>query len=469
MTLTLTGALILIVGVVLFFRSSFDLLLWVLISIPFSATAVFNLGEGESGVGISATLVLVSLYLLRRFLTIIVTGRIRLVGGLPLSWFAVFLGALGFSITTPALNPGLTFIAVDPRGALEATFTLYLGIDHLKNLAYFLVWGLFLFLATPELADLGRLRVVIKTLLYTGIFVSLWGWMQVGSSLLGLPYPYQIFNNTASGVGQGYKQAIEGLGISRMSSVSTEPSVFASYILVLIALLLGFVVIGVPLLGIRRDRWLAAFLALTVLASTASTAYVGLGFLTIITVVALLRTRNNLLIPLIWMLSGLLAFLLVSPLIYWGIPLVQGVVNNFLLTRADSFSFGQRFLSVIYALQSFSNFPIFGLGINSMTVYSMPFWLLANTGIVGLISFYGFYASLFRAPVSFLRRSSNTAWLRGLAMGSVFALLLLLLITALTGFPYIYGYFWLSISIALSVGAFLPKRAKTYESLLSLR
>ena len=456
MTLTLTGVLVLVVSIILFFRSSFTLLLFVLVSVPFSATAVFNLDNGD-GSSVSATLVLAILYVLRRALAVLLAGRIRLVGRMPLAYLATFIGALGLSLITPFLNPGVPFEAVDPKGALEASFVLHLSAEHIKQLAYFLVWGLFLLFAASDLTTLRRLKVALRVLLYTGVFVSIWGWMQVVLSVLGVPYPFYIFNNSAIGFLQGYKQVIENLNISRMSSVSAEPSVFATYILVLLSLLLGFLLIGVPVLGIRRDRWLALFFVLTAMVSTAATAYTGLLFLTLLTLVVLPRVRARPLAPLVLMVAALLLFLLTLPVLYWSIPLVQQIVDGVIFGRGDSFSFSQRFLSIVYALRSFSDSPVFGLGINSMTVYSLPFWLLANTGIFGFVTFYVFYASLFRAPLALLRNLGMPNWLRGLALGSLFALLLLLLITALTGFPYVFGYFWLPVLLVMSQGSFLTK------------
>lgn len=462
MSLTLTGALVLVAASVMFLRSSFALLLFALASIPFSATAVFNLQTGD-GASISATLVLVILYVLRRALVVLLTGRIRLVARMPVAYLAAFIGALGLSLITPSINPGITFVGVDPKGTLEATFTLYLSAEHLKNLAYFMVWGLFLLFAASELTTLGRLRVALRVLLYTGVFVSIWGWMQVVFSILGIPYPFYIFNNSVSSFLQGYKQVIENFNISRMSSVSAEPSVFATYVLVLLSLLLGFVLAGVPVLGIRKDRWLALFFGLTAVASTSATAYTGLLFLTLLTLVALPRVRTKPLTPLILIMTASLLLLLFLTVLYWSVPLVQQMVDSVILGRGESFSFSQRFSSIVYALRGFSDFPVFGLGINSMTVYSLPFWLLANTGIFGFITFYLFYASLFRSPLVLLRNLGTPNWLRGLALGNLLALLLLLFITALTGFPYTFGYFWLPILLAMIQGSFLTKSNEANE------
>lgn len=459
MSLTVTGAVVLLMATVIFFRSSFALLLFVLVSIPFSATAVFNL-QSDDGASISATLVLAILYIFRRTLTTLLEGRFRLVGRMPLSFLAAFIGVLGFSLVMPFLNSGITFTGVDPKGALEKTFTLYLSVEHLKNLAYFLIWGLFLFFAASDITTLERLKIVLRVLLYTGVFVSLWGWMQIALSVLGRPYPFYIFNNSTSGFLQGYKQVIEELNISRMSSVSAEPSVFAAYILVLLSLLLGFLLIGIPVLGTYKDRWLALFFVLTAMASTAATAYTGLLLLTFFIVVSLPYVRAKPLAPLALILAALMLTSTVLTVLYWSVPLVQQVIDSFIFARRDSFSFSQRFLSIMYALQIFSNFPVLGIGINSITVYSLSFWLLANTGILGFWVFCMFYASLFRAPLALLRNPDMPNWLRGLALGSLFALSLLLFITTLTGFPYVFGYFWLPVFLAISQEHFLAKSKK---------
>lgn len=465
MTLTITGAAILLLSVVAFLRSSFALFLLVIISIPFSATAVFNIAEKDSnsGTGISFTLVVLLLYLFRRFLEVLLKGRTIILGRFSLGLFFVFLASMALSLAVPLLNSGKTFQAVDPFGAIEATYTVALDVEHIIQWGYFALWGLFLLLAGKDIADTKQLILVMRTMLYTGIFVCIWGWMQLIVSMLGLPYPYQVFNNTLSGSGHGYRQIVEGVGISRMSSVSVEPSFFSAYLLVLLSLLLGFIILGVPVIGKYRDLWLAGLFAVTAASSTAATAYSGLGFIGLLGFFAILWARKQLLSRLILVLVGVLGTIFVVGMLYLSVPLVQNITNSFLLNRTDSFSFSIRFQSLVFALHSFTNFPLLGLGVNSMTVYSLPFWLIANGGLLGLFTFIAAYLSLFRYPLTILGDTMAPSFVKGLGVGVVLALSTLLFITTLTGFPYNYGHFWLPILLALAVAPYKRSRAHKHH------
>jgi hypothetical protein len=455
MTLTLTGAVILLLSAIMFFRSSFGLLLLLIISIPFSATAVFNFKQGNAGTGISFTLVILVIYLFKRSLQTLLNSHFYLLGKFSLQLLFIFICILALSLSIPLFNSGVSFIATDPKGALTSNFILLFSSDHIIQWGYFLIWGLFLLLVGKDLYTIDQLFIVLRTSLYTGIFVSLWGWGQIFMSILHIPYPFQIFNNTASSSGQGYKQIIESVGISRMSSVSVEPSIFAVYLLLLLSLLLGFIIIRTPILGLRIDLWLAGFLTLTLLASTATTGYLGLIFLVFISFIALFKVKKNLLTRIVYLSIGFSVFLLILYLIYLNVPFFNNVINRFLFTRSESFSFSQRSISIRYAIDSFLRFPILGLGVSTMTVYSLPFWLLANSGLVGLFSFVTFYISLFKYPTAVLKTSITLPKIKGLGLGIILSLYLLFFITTLTGFPYIYGYFWLPIMLSLSISRFM--------------
>jgi hypothetical protein len=449
--LTWTGVVILLLAGSAMLRSSWMLLAMLVFSIPFSATSIVNFGDKN---GLPPSLFLAVLYILRIAFDRLMQKKIWPVQPIPSLFFFVFFLALVVSLMTPFLNNGYRFDAVDPAGGLKAEFKLAINIEVLKQLAYFALWFLVVMFSVEDLRTELHCKKVVRIGLISAIFVSLWGWMQVALSVLGLPYPYLVFNNTANPNGQGYSAKIEGFSISRMSSVSTEPSTFAAFVLICAALVLGFLLQRSTVFSKKRDLAIFFFLVVTALASTAATGYLGvvfLVFLGVLTAIFTGRVQSKLAV-----FSGLMLMLVLSSAVI-GYGLSDGfraAFDQFVFGKRDSFSFAQRYTSTQFALDEFQKFPLTGLGIGAMTVYSLPFWLLANTGVFGFFSFGLFYLSLFMVPWKLLGLNREGAG-RGFGQATLFALIMLGFLGFLTGFPYVFGYFWLPIMLSFNANAFL--------------
>jgi hypothetical protein len=254
MTLTITGAIVLLIALILFFRASFELLTFIIVSIPFSAMAIVNLGSEENATGVSVTIFLVFFYILRSFIFVLVKGEFKQSSGKSFYLLLIFLFSMFISLIMPILYNGMLFFGTNARASGSNTFTLSFGVENIIQGGYFLIWGIFLIFALKEVNSIERFRKILVSLMNAGLFTSLWGWLQITLSIFHIPYPFQIFNNTASFSGQGYLQTIGDSGISRISSVSVEPSIFASYLLILASILLGFILKKENLLGFQKDR-----------------------------------------------------------------------------------------------------------------------------------------------------------------------------------------------------------------------
>jgi hypothetical protein len=449
--LTSTGAVILLLAGSAMLRSSWTLLAMLVFSIPFSATSIVNFGDKN---GLPPSLFLAVLYILRIAFDRLMQKKIWPVQPLSSLLFFVFFLALVVSLMTPFLNNGYRFDAVDPAGGLKAEFQLAIGAEVFKQLAYFVLWFLVVIFSVVDLRTELRCKKMVRVGLISALFVSLWGWMQVALSVLGLPYPHSIFNNTANPSGQGYSAKIEGFSISRMSSVSTEPSTFAAFVLICAAIVLGFLLQQSSVFSKKRDLAILFFLVVTALASTAATGYLGvvfLVFLGVLTAIFTGRVQSKLAV-----FSGLMLMLVLSSAVI-GYGLSDGfraAFDQFVFGKRDSFSFAQRYTSTQFALDEFQKFPLIGLGIGAMTVYSLPFWLLANTGVFGFFSFGLFYLSLFTVPSKLLGLNREGAG-RGFGQATLFALIMLGFLGFLTGFPYVFGYFWWPIMLSFNANAFL--------------
>jgi O-Antigen ligase len=445
MTLTITGTIILFFALIIFFRSGFELLTFIIISIPFSATAVVNLGSGESATGIPITIFLVLLYIFRSFIFALISNKIKKSSSKSLYLLLIFIFFMFFSLIIPILYKGMRFFGTNARASGSNTFVLSFGSENIIQGGYFLIWGVFLIFATKEVNSIERFRKILVDLMYTGLFTSLWGWFQIMLSIFHIPYPFQIFNNTASFSGQGYLQTIGNSGISRISSVSVEPSIFASYLLILISILSGFILKKENLLGFQKDRIFFSIFLLTVILSTSLIGYVGIFCLFLIFLIYIFVLGKNFHTRLVTFIINLIIFCIILYTLYSSFSVFRNIIDNFLLNKGDSFSYNQRSSSIKYAIDGFLKFPLIGIGVNSMSVYSLPFWLLVNTGLFGFISFFWFYFSLFKYPNSLSNMGVKFLKSQGIGLGILISLVIMLVVTFISGFPYNFGYFWITI------------------------
>jgi hypothetical protein len=447
--LELTGVCILIVGFLAMMSSSWNILQLLVISIPFSATSVIQLSSQN---GLPPSIFFAVLYLIRFLFDRLRQRKLPCLPAIPSVCFLLFLFALLLSLTTPLMHRGYSFFAVDPAGGLMAEYRLGISGEEIKQLGYFVLWFLVVFCSVVDLYSTDRCMQLLRIMVYTAIFVAIWGWMQVTLSMFGIQYPYQIFNNTPNPSGQGYLQKIEGFSVSRMSSVSTEPSTFTSYILGCAAIVSAFLAERIKIIQERWDFLIFSLLILTILISTAITGYFGIVFLVFLIAINVLSSRKIHLKLLITfeVLVILVIFAAISGYVFSESS--RSIIDNFLLGKKDSFSFIQRYGSTQFALQEFVKFPVFGIGIASMTVYSLPFWLLVNTGIVGTITFVLFYSSLFVLPYKLTHHKQRIS--RAFGKATVLALFIMIFVGCISGFPYVFGYFWFPIMLSVNSSTF---------------
>src|ERR1017187_7069674 len=92
----------------------------------------------------------------------------------------------------------------------------------------------------------------------------------------GFNYPDFIFNTSLTASALGYKEALEDLGITRVSSVATEPSIFAQFSLIALVFAIFAVASGRAVISKFWDRAVLFVTLVVLLMTTSTTAYVGL-------------------------------------------------------------------------------------------------------------------------------------------------------------------------------------------------
>jgi hypothetical protein len=288
-----------------------------------------------------------------------------------------------------------------------------------------------------------------RVILLSALFVSLWGLFQFSCNLTGIPYPDYIFNNSGSQSGKGFLEAWKGIG--RISSVATEPSMFAQGLIALLPLTFPAWLRRGSVLSVPIDRFCSVLFLLSLILSTSSTAYVGLFLLAIALLPLLVRTRAMSMARALKTGAFATAAVVAAMALFisW-IPVVSDVVNFAILDKSSAGSGLERAMSIGLAFGYFQRFPILGIGWGSGISHDLIVRLLSNVGIVGTFVFSGAMFWVLRAnwralgPLTSSTSLSRAAWFLGLTM--------FLITSVLITFPLAFGNFWLVLGMAISTG-----------------
>jgi hypothetical protein len=436
MTVPITGALIVIAGVFFFLFAPKLLYAAMIVSIPFSATAVANVGWGGGEKGVAAWLFLGSLWVLR-----------QIVSGLPPwrtpGWFAsrrarygllAFLGAVVASLSVPLLLNGSAWVP-DPLLVSNETIPLRFGMYNLTQTAYLAFGVLLAVFVAAENCRSARLFYTLKLYVGSCAFAAVWGLFELWCGLTGHAYPDYIFNTNAGESAQGFMEVLdlaEG-ALARISSVALEPSVLAQELLLAFVVLLVSLGLRRPLLGKKLDYAVLVLIGSTLLASTSSTAYTGILAAMIVAAVTLSRAGKPSKPYLLLAGTAVTAGALVTAVV----PLAAQVFDMMVLSKFEGGSGLERLRSIEFAMQDFIRFPLLGTGWHTVNSMDLVFLILANTGLVGLIAFVSFLFPV----LSGLWKSAKERKLAAMVLLPSVALMVLLAEAA--GLTYAAGYIWM--------------------------
>lgn len=395
---------------------------------PFSASAVVNFESLPFGLQPFHYLGL--LFILRKLYDISHIQKISLVRA---QLGLVALLVCFFMAATFSLLPVLY------RGEL-ATF-------HAAQLAYLLFGVIVTLGVVVEVNQNPNLWQVVNTYVASGLFVSLWGVFQWVCFHMGISYPDMIFNSSMSKATNGYLQWIQDANTTRISSVTTEPSLFARYQLTVLALMIALPQARTGQGQMSQYGSLVLVIGMVVL-STSTVGYVGLF---VILLLALVRHSKRILILSPGLVGGLITSFFISSSLRKAVLLMT-------LNKAESYSFQERLESVITAYELFLKSPLLGQGWSTVLSYDLVVKLLSNVGVVGLtiyllfaVTALGFAArwgsrlrSLIRVsgevPEGDLRLVRRDA---SLVEGLQLAVAITVVVDGVAGFTYVFGHVWI--------------------------
>lgn len=426
--------------------------------LPFSATAVMNVGTADSASGVLASILFGAVWMAREFPAL---GELRSRTGQqplrkPILQLGFFLLVVVFSLLVPFWING-HFVIENPELGQTGSAPLQFTGRHITQTAYLVYGILFTIFVALKNSDSRELVRSVRIFIVSSIFVSLWGFLQFACGMLNIDYPAFIFNTSKTESAEGYRQVIKEAGLSRISSVATEPSMFAQCMLISAVLALFVLVSPRPLLSKIWDRFAVAIILGALLISTSTTAYLGLAGVLILYALALayLRIfRVRYVIPAL-VLAGIMgaAYVAVFP--------VTEVFQSMILEKGESYSALARVNSVLLARDYFLQFPVLGLGWGSVTSHDLIFKLLSNTGLLGLAAFVVFVATVFVRLWRSGRRGPASDASRMMWSICILTSLVVLVSTSIAGdFAFTYGHVWFVLGLAICV-PFLNRSRKT--------
>jgi hypothetical protein len=446
--MTPIGYIVLPIGLAALFLSKKWLYRCFVFSTLFSATSAVNFGAKDSGSSLQLWMFFGFLWLLRLVLdnlsslSFSIDGRIRR----PCLWLIAFLFVATFSLLMPLYIDGSLLIT--STSLIDNSETpLYLTSHNFTQLLY-LVFGVVtaICVAHVNFQDSERLETE-RIILFSAIFVTLWGFLQLVCNQTGVPYPDFIFNNSASVSGKGFMESLNG--VARVSSVATEPSILAQSINSLLPLTIPAWLRRGSVLSVPMDRFCTVLFIILLIISTSSSAYLGMFILVAILCLLLVHTRtaSRKRVIAFAVTAGVIA-VSIGAIAAVSVPKVRDLLGSILLDKSSSGSALERSRSVVLAFGYFQKYPILGIGWGSATSFDLVVLLLATVGIIGTFVFGGAMWSVLRANWRAMEQLilpedlSRAAWFLGLAV-FLFASLII-------GFPLAFGNFWLILGMALS-------------------
>lgn len=410
MDIPITGvfATVLLLIALLFGHKAF--LVYAVFFMPFSAVAVINFNEADKT--ISYPLFFSLAYLISFLLTNakvfnLIGYRFSLLGVVFIFYLTVAQLFVPYVDSTNYYVNEFSYLQV-LYIFIGVLLAVAIGFDVCKNLFY---------------------NTILITIIWSMLVVSLIGEYQFLSFHFDLIYPSEVFNNSINPNAQGFTAVLED-GVKRISSVSSEPSIFSQWLVVCFSLFVFMKVYGYKF-GIFTSMVLInAFLVLML--STSASAYIGLFFLALISLVLYFHKSNNLLWFGIVMFLSLFLFVALSAFVY-----------DLMMFKVDSYSFVERFGSVVFGWDKFLESPLFGMGWGVITVHSLFVGLLANAGIIGFVMF--LYWMIRELAVSIKFAEEKMILFR--AQSVSLSIMVMMFLQILTGFVYPYSFFWIILGI----------------------
>ncbi|MDI6619036.1 MAG: hypothetical protein QME45_10250 [Clostridiales bacterium] len=339
---------------------------------------------------------------------------------------------------------------------------LYVSKGSVTQFFYLTLILLFTDLSVVFINNKERLYSTIKTFMYSLLFTAIWGIFQFISFYFRIPYPYYIFNNN-KGYAQLWYQII--YNIHRVNSVATEPSTYSFFLLMMIPFVLIFWIYD---LDIFKKTYLTILLIFTLMVTfltTSTTSYIGL--ILILLLILILNIYFNFnkqmnlnkksnrgfvnIIILIISIILIVSFIIVLATHMLNIKLIHiiGTLKFVSINKLNTKSGIDRRKGFVNAIEVFFHSPIIGVGWGRIRSFDLISTLLANTGILGALSFVAVVFYSLKSILKTINIKDNSLSVISLSIGISIIMGLFSFAVAIPDI--FYYYFWIVIGMAISL------------------
>lgn len=304
---------------------------------------------------------------------------------------------------------------------------------------YFLIGLLVVFIISYTYRTKEEIVKLLKLLVVGMTFTVFWGWFGDITFFTGIYYP-QIFNHIGMWEFGVAKEAFNGF--PRMASVTMEPSYFAQMLIPITPYFYWNYQAEKPIFFSKKfHRNMYFFSLLTLLLAITTTGVLGFFLLVGLWLVNNIRffsKRSKYFLIIIYTLVVVVSLFLMV---------------NYIIKVSETYSGIERFKTVVYGYKYFLDYPILGLGWGVFPTYDFLINLLVNFGILGTLPFLILlYNIIIKLKLKKVKKERYFFYRPGLE-----SVVLLVMVSQLSGFIYHSQYFWLYLGIAISIGSLNSK------------
>ncbi len=439
MSFTYTGYIIILLGLVAFFFSTRWLMAMTIFFIPFTATAVINIGDPGDGSAIQPYMFLLVMYIVRKNIGFILLRKFKPSPRIEFTdWVLVlFVAAVFLSLSMPLIIDGK--ITGNVTGRFETFEDIKFNNRNITQFLYFLLGVIFSFVIKNNNLTSANLNLSLKIYGYSLIFVLFWGLVDIACKKLNLPFPEDFFNNSVNPNAKGFKQVLEG-DVNRIASVSVEPSVLAQSVVIYLPFLLLSLKRKVYIFSKIRDFLLLLALITFTFATTSFSGGVSVVF--VFWVFVALSLKNS-----IQLLAFSIGTIFCIVVIYYYF--FNNIIFSLAVNKVDSFSGLERIGTIYNGWENFLQYPILGVGWGSITVNDLFVKILSSSGIIATVFFLQMIIYIAIRHLSIISKNNENSEVLYYSESCLFSLIVLLFNSELNGFLHYFGMFWFILGLNL--------------------
>lgn len=406
--------------------------------IPFSATAIFNIGKGDNASAIQAYMYLAVLNII-----FMVQKNFKNINKINVNEWRIIKFLMLFIIAAIISLISLNFIegkfTGNQTGTLYMFSRIYFSSKNVTQLLYLILGFLFSLVVYNHAKQSPKNFIItLRVYVFSLVFVTLWAWMELYCYTTGMEYPKEIFNTNANKSAQGIGAILDG-GIRRVSSVAVEASVLAQVFLIIMPFLFfDYFSKSKVLFKSQRDLILFGLFFTSIFLTASSSGFLSLIILFISMGYFFLREKSSQ-TRFIWFSAIIFISVCTIFALYYSF---KNVFDAAIFDKGSSMSALERSLSIKSAYKNFTQYPIFGVGWGSVTSFDLIVRLLSNTGLLGTLFFVIFVYKVMRAPRSKTFGSNQNLANKFIIPSVLSAFIAILFNNAISGFTFIFGHIW---------------------------